>query len=52
MLKVRSYSKKNPTALELVKSLHKNGNKPKDIISKLSELQISISNRTIYNYLK
>ena len=52
MLKVRSYSKKNPTALELVKSLYKNGNKPKDIISKLSELQISISSRTIYNYLK
>lgn len=52
MLKSRSYSKKNPTALELVKSLHKNGNKPKDIISKLSELQISISSRTIYNYLK
>jgi len=52
MLKARSYSKKIPTALELVKSLHKNGNKPKDIISKLSELQISISNRTIYNYLK
>jgi predicted transcriptional regulator YheO len=52
MLNARSYSKKDPTALALVKSLAKNGTKTKDIISSLNNLHIKISPRTVYNYLK
>jgi DNA invertase Pin-like site-specific DNA recombinase len=51
MLKARSYSKKDPIALELVKSLALNGKKPKDIIASLDQLHIKISPRTVYNYL-
>jgi DNA invertase Pin-like site-specific DNA recombinase len=51
MLANRTYSKKNPTAQALVKSLALNGNKPKDIISSLNALNIKISPRTVYNYL-
>jgi DNA invertase Pin-like site-specific DNA recombinase len=52
MLKARSYSKKDPTALALVKSLALNGKKPKDIIASLAQLHIKIAPRTVYNYLK
>lgn len=51
MLKARSYSKKNPTAQVLVKSLASNGKTAKQIIASLAELKITISPRTVYNYL-